>query len=107
MLLSPRRSLGVTFHLLVCALARGCGAVQQNGTYPALVLSAAAFPLVLAIFVVAIDAWVYSDAKAHADRGAPVVFRAGSFSVETPAAWFLGCLLLWVIFFPLYLNSRS
>jgi hypothetical protein len=69
--------------------------------------SAAAVPLIAAIVVVAIDAWVYADAKAHADRGGPVVFRAGSFAVDTPAAWFLGCLLLWVIFFPIYLTSRS
>lgn len=69
--------------------------------------SAAAFSLIAAIVVVAIDAWVYSDAKAHADLGAPVVFRAGSFAVETPAGWFLGCLLLFVVFFPIYLTSRS
>jgi hypothetical protein len=70
------------------------------------VSSAVAAPLIVAIAVISIDWWVYTDAKAHADRGAPVVFRAGSFSVETPTAWFLGCLLVWVIFFPLYLTNR-
>lgn len=68
---------------------------------------AAAVPLAAAVVVVAVDAWVYTDAKAHADRGAPVVFRVGSFAIETPGAWLLGCLLLWVIFFPIYLTSRS
>lgn len=63
--------------------------------------------LLAVIFVVAIDSWVYTDAKAHADRGAPVAFRAGSFVVDTPTAWFLGCLLIWVIFFPLYLTNRE
>ena len=35
------------------------------------------------------------DAKAHAERGTPVVFSSGTFKVDTPAAWFVGCLLLW------------
>lgn len=57
--------------------------------------------------VIAIDGWVFFDAKMRADRGTPVIFRAGSFVVDTPGAWFLACLLLWVIFFPLYMINRA
>jgi hypothetical protein len=61
----------------------------------------------LSIFVLAvglaIDLWVYSDAKAHVERGRPVVFSAGSLEVSTPMAWFLACLLLWLLFLPLYI----
>lgn len=63
-------------------------------------------PLFVLLILLATDAWVYADAKARTERGMPVVFSAGSFVVETPEAWFLGSLLLWVVFFPLYLTGR-
>ena len=69
--------------------------------------SAVALSLVVVIVIVAIDLWVYADARARADQGAPVVLRVGSFAVDTPTAWLLACLLMWVIFFPLYLSSRN
>jgi hypothetical protein len=63
---------------------------------------------ILALFAVLFaDAWVYGDARAHAERGRPVVFSSGTFRVDTPAAWFLGCLLLWIVFFPLYIARRG
>jgi hypothetical protein len=58
--------------------------------------------LVLALCV--IDLWVYSDAQERLRRGDRVTFSYGSLVVDTPQAWFLGCLILWVIFFPLYLT---
>jgi hypothetical protein len=61
-------------------------------------------PILLMVILLTADAWVYTDAKARAERGRPVTFSYGSFVVETPIAWFLGCLILWVVFFPLYLN---
>jgi hypothetical protein len=69
--------------------------------------SATVVPLVVVAVLIAIDTWVYADAKEHTRRGEPVVFRAGSFGVETPSGWFASSLVLWVIFFPLYLNSRA
>jgi hypothetical protein len=68
--------------------------------------SALALILVL-LAVLATDLWVYADAKAHYERGIPVVFSTGFFEMDTPAAWFFGCLLLWIVFFPLYIGRRN
>ncbi len=64
-------------------------------------------PVLVVLVILAVDLWVYADAKRCADEGAPVVLRAGAFAVDTPAAWFVACLVLWVIFFPLYVASRA
>jgi hypothetical protein len=71
------------------------------------VVPSSVVPVAVALIVLGADAWVFIDAKGHADRGTPVTFRAGSIVLETPAAWLAGCLLLWLIFFPLYLSSRT
>lgn len=63
--------------------------------------------IVIALIVVEIGVWVYADATRHEQQGNPVVFKAGSFMLDTPAAWCVGCLLLFVVFVPLYVNSRS
>ncbi len=68
--------------------------------------AAAVVPLLVLLALVAVDRWVYLDAQAHAKRGNPVIFRSGNLKVDTPAQWALGCLILWVIFFPLYLANR-
>lgn len=68
--------------------------------------AAALVPLFVLLALLAVDRWVYVDAQAHAESGKPVIFRSGSLKVDTPAAWALGCLILWVLFFPLYLASR-
>jgi hypothetical protein len=64
-------------------------------------------PVLVLVVILAIDTWVYADAKQRADQGAPVVVRIGAFVLETPQTWFVGCLILWVIFFPLYMVSRA
>ena len=61
----------------------------------------------MVLVLLAVDLWVYADAKRCADEGAPVVLRVGTVAFGTPTAWFLACLVLWVIFFPLYLASRA
>ncbi len=66
----------------------------------------AVLPTLLLLLVLAVDLWVYADAKAHEERGTPVVFSSGFLNVDTPAAWFVGCLLLWILFFPLYIDRR-
>lgn len=63
-------------------------------------------PILVLLAVLAMDVWVYEDAKARDERGIPVVFSVGAFDIDTPAAWLLGCLLLWIVFFPLYLTRR-
>ncbi len=70
-------------------------------------VTSALAPLAVGVAVLAVDAWVFVDAKQRTERGMPVVLRAGSLVIASPAAWFIGCLLLWVLFFPLYLTSRS
>ena len=70
-------------------------------------ITAALVPVLVVLVIVAIDAWVYADSKQRADQGAPVVVRIGAFVVETPATWFVGCLLLWILLFPLYMVNRT
>jgi hypothetical protein len=64
-------------------------------------------PLVVLLVVVLTDLWVYVDAKRCAAGGTPVFLRIGRFTIETPAAWLVACMVLWVVFFPMYLVSRS
>jgi hypothetical protein len=64
-------------------------------------------PIVFAVVVLASDAWVYGDARARRDAGDPVQVAIGPVRIETPEAWFLGVLVLWVIFLPLYLTATN
>jgi hypothetical protein len=70
-------------------------------------MSAALVPLLVVLVLLGVGLWVFQDAKRCTDEGAPVVLRVGSFAVETPAAWFVGCVLVVVVFFPLYMVSRA
>jgi hypothetical protein len=56
---------------------------------------------------VATDLWVYADARRCAAAGSPVFLRIGRIRIDTPVAWFVGCVVLWIFFFPMYLVSRS
>jgi hypothetical protein len=67
---------------------------------------AALGPVLVVLVILAIDLWVFADAKQREEQGAPVVVRIGALVVETPATWFVGCLLLW-IFFPLRGEPRG
>jgi len=64
-------------------------------------------PIVVVILVLGADIWVYTDARAHAERGDPVVFSIGSIELDSPEAWAVVCLILWVFAFPIYLASRN
>ena len=64
-------------------------------------------PLVAIVAVLLVDYWVFTDATQHAKAGRPVVFRAGALAIDTPVTWAIGCLLLWIVFLPLYLTTRS
>jgi hypothetical protein len=58
------------------------------------------------LVVIASDVWVYLDAVRQRDAGAPVVFVLVGLRVETPEAWLVACLILWIIALPLYLTGR-
>ncbi|BDB43689.1 MULTISPECIES: hypothetical protein [Mycobacterium] len=60
----------------------------------------------LLAIVFATATWVYLDARAHAGRGRPIVSSYGSINIDTPAAWFLACLVMWETFFPHYIAQR-
>jgi hypothetical protein len=63
----------------------------------------------IAVLVVALgsDFWVLSDARARVRRGERISVAIGNLRVETPEAWFLGCVVLWVVFLPLYLTASG
>ncbi len=63
--------------------------------------------ILIMIAVLASDVWVYTDARGRSSSRRPVVISLGPLRVETPEAWFLGCLILWVVFFPLYLTATG
>jgi hypothetical protein len=62
--------------------------------------------LSVAFAVVATDVWVLVDARRWVRVGTPVVVRIGNVAVDTPEAWLLGCVVLWVFFFPTYVVAR-
>jgi hypothetical protein len=64
-------------------------------------------PLVLAVLLVATDVWVFQDARTRSEEGRPVVFTTGAITIDSPAGWLLGCLLIWIICVPLYLRARQ
>jgi hypothetical protein len=64
-------------------------------------------PILLLVVVIATDLWVYLDARRCARAGSPVYFRIGSLGVDTPVAWLVACIIVWIFFFPAYLASRS
>jgi hypothetical protein len=67
------------------------------------------WPVVLVPLVVVgpMARWVYVDAQRLSAAGSPVFARIGNLTVDQPRQWFAGCLLLWVVFFPMYLVSRA
>jgi hypothetical protein len=66
----------------------------------------AALPILVLLVVLATDLWVYADAAAHLERGTPIAFSFGGLELDTPTAWFLACLLLWIVFFPAYITTQ-
>lgn len=57
-------------------------------------------PLLPLVLILGTDLWVYVDAKALSERGAPVVFTYGSFRLDVPSDWLVACTLCWVVLFP-------
>jgi hypothetical protein len=67
----------------------------------------ALLPLTVLLAIVTIDLWVYTDARKRRDNGRPVVVAIGSLTIDSPEAWLAGCLLLSILFTPLYLAARN
>lgn len=67
----------------------------------------AAVPFAALAAVLVTCAWVYRDARDHVAAGTPVVLEIGSFRVDTPQTWAACCLVLFVLFLPLYLAARN
>lgn len=67
---------------------------------------AALVPILVVLLVLATDLWVLADARAHLERGTPVTFSTAFLTVETPVSWFVCCLFVWILFFPLYITLR-
>ena len=63
-------------------------------------------PILVVIGVVMSATWVHYDKVAQCQRGSAVTFSFGTFHLDTPGGWFGACLVLWLIFFPLYLPGR-
>jgi hypothetical protein len=63
-------------------------------------------PIVVIVVALATDLWIYEDAKAQQDGGTPVVLSLGAFRLDTPVGWLAACLLLWIVFVPLYIVGR-
>jgi hypothetical protein len=66
----------------------------------------AALPLIVVAALLVFVFWVFSDASTHARNGTPVTSSIGSLTLDTPAAWAAACLVLSVIFIPLYVSAR-
>ncbi len=64
-------------------------------------------PIIVVLVIIGTDVWVFTDARARAERGDPVVFSVGSIQLDSPEVWAVVCLVLWVLGFPLYLASRK
>jgi hypothetical protein len=75
--------------------------------FPVSVTNTALVGVCVVGIVIATAVWVYADAKTYARRGNPIVMATESFQLRTPRGWFVACLLLWEVFFPLYIDSRS
>jgi len=60
-------------------------------------------PLVLVAVLVA---WIYQDVTRRAAEGRPVVARLGGLELDTPVTWLTGCIVLGVVFVPLYAVAR-
>lgn len=57
------------------------------------------FSLIL-IIVVVTSIWVAADASSRN-------FKGGKFSFYGSFGWLIGCLLLWIVVFPVYLAQRN
>jgi hypothetical protein len=71
-------------------------------------MDAAVLAGLLAVVVVATASlWVLQDARSRAGRERPVVATFGGLTVDRPEVWAVLCLVVVVLFLPLYLVARQ
>ncbi|GAA2495016.1 hypothetical protein [Terrabacter carboxydivorans] len=63
--------------------------------------------LVVVLGVVALSLWVLDDARTRLAQRRPVVVTLGRLTVDRPEVWAALCLLVVVLFLPLYLVARG
>jgi hypothetical protein len=63
--------------------------------------------LLVVLAVGAASLWVLADARSRVKLDRPVVARFGDLTVDRPEVWAALCLLVMVLFLPLYLVARS
>ena len=62
--------------------------------------------VVLLLLVVAVDAWVFLDARGQQAAGHEVVASVGPVTLSKPEQWLIGCIIFWIFVVPLYLVAR-
>ena len=65
-----------------------------------------ALPVIAALVVVGLSLWVFSDARARHGTQGEVTVTIGSMHIDRPEVWAACCLVVIVVFFPLYLVAR-
>ena len=69
---------------------------MKNGIFATLLNRKEIMTFLITIIVLGTSIWVLADASQR---------KLGK--GEYPIVWFIGCLLLWIIIFPLYIAKRS
>lgn len=54
----------------------------------------------------AVDIWIFLDAKRRSESGDAVVATVGPVTLSTPQQWLLAGVLLWIVVVPLYFVAR-
>ena len=62
--------------------------------------------LIPLFLVGAADVWVYLDARARQGARREVSATVVSMEIATPQAWLAWCVVLFLVFFPVYLVAR-
>jgi hypothetical protein len=65
-----------------------------------------ALPVIAVLVVVGLGLWVFSDARARQGTRREVTVTIGSMHIDRPEVWTACCLVVFVVFFPLYLVAR-
>ncbi len=60
----------------------------------------------LVLVVALVSIWVLTDARSRTERGRPVVMTVQGLTVDRPEVWAALCLVVVVVFLPLYLTAR-
>lgn len=67
----------------------------------------AAAVLTIVLAVGAVSLWVWRDARSRDAHGRPVVATVGGLTFERPEVWAALCLLVALVFVPMYLVARK